>query len=522
MSQRLTAFSGGGWHSLSALYGMTAGALDALEEKGGTRDLTSLFDDVDVISANSGGTWALTTLASSNAINDALKTRAGSDAVTGSGYLSQVRKAFEQLPRFGEFDGALSYLNYLMSAEGGYNYNWQPLVEDLTYRPAPDTPNGPFISDQVLNWTEGKPLVFATGLSAAKADGRLLPPQPLVVAQNQQARLFVNDVEAVARSNNIPEQAQLIPLSLELNSNSAPGSIFRIPGSNQAGIDYRSSAGLIRTTTPIRSSGDASKLPLTFPSVMSSAALSPLGNSVPGQDAGNLAPLVGMARGTILSYPSTLQLNNEQEAHASALQRGLIRTMDGGFIDNSSVAYGLSTLQNDQGLNDNFKISSFISKAESPDENWSDVQLNNGESIKLPFDVTMLFGIGLDGEPLPDSDSYIKQDLFPPIMQPNAVLFEADALTGLASSPDWSYQLDGTEWELQQWSINVTTTENKTFDIPAGIEGKISFFILSNPASDSMAFNNDVLDQYDQNYNNYRDALNSAEGSKLIEEAFNF
>ena len=261
MSQRLTAFSGGGWHSLSALYGMTAGALDALEEKGGTRDLTSLFDDVDVISANSGGTWALTTLASSNAINDALKTRAGSDAVTGSGYLGQVRKAFEQLPRFGEFDGALSYLNYLMSAEGGYNYNWQPLVEDLTYRPAPDTPNGPFISDQVLNWTEGKPLVFATGLSAAKADGRLLPPQPLVVAQNQQARLFVNDVEAVAQSNNIPEQAQLIPLSLELNSNSAPGSIFRIPGSNQAGIDYRSSAGLIRTTTPIRSSGDASKLP---------------------------------------------------------------------------------------------------------------------------------------------------------------------------------------------------------------------------------------------------------------------
>ena len=134
----------------------------------------------------------------------------------------------------------------------------------------------------------------------------------------------------------------------------------------------------------------------------------------------------------------------------------------------------------------------------------------------------MLFGIGLDGEPLPDSDSYIKQDLFPPIMQPNAVLFEADALTGLASSPDWSYQLDGTEWELQQWLINVTTIENKTFDIPAGIEGEISFFILSNPASDSMAFNSNVLDQYDQNYNNYRDALNSAEGSRLIEEAFNF
>ena len=134
----------------------------------------------------------------------------------------------------------------------------------------------------------------------------------------------------------------------------------------------------------------------------------------------------------------------------------------------------------------------------------------------------MLFGIGLDGQRLPENDSYIKQDFDVPIMQPNTVLFEADALTGLEATPDWSYQLDGTEWELQQWSIDVTTIENKTFDIPAGIEGEISFFILSNPASDSMAFNNDTLNQYDQNYNNYRDALNSTEGSRLIEEAFNF
>ena len=40
-----------------------------------------------------------------------------------------------------------------------------------------------------------------------------------------------------------------------------------------------------------------------------------------------------------------LQLSNEQEAHASALQRSLIQSMDDGFIDNSSMAIGLSTLQ---------------------------------------------------------------------------------------------------------------------------------------------------------------------------------
>lgn len=521
MSQRLTAFSGGGWNSLSALYGMTAGALDVLEERGETRNLNTLFENVDAISANSGGTWALTTLASSDAIHTAFKTRSGTDAVTGSGYLGQVRRAFEQLPRFGDFNGSVAYLNYLMSPEGGYNYNWQPLVEDLTYSPAPDTPDGPFVSQQVLNWTDGKPLIFATGLSAARADGRLLPPQPLVVAKNRQGLLFINDVEAVAKANNIPDKAQIIPLSLELNSNSAPGSIFRIPGSNQTSIGYRSSAGPLISNTPIRSSGSASNLPLTFPSVMSSAALAPLGSSFPGRDAGNLAPLVGMAKGTILSYPDTLMLRNEQEAHTSSLQQALIRSMDGGFIDNSSVAYGLSSLQNDQGLNDNFKISSFISKTEFPDESWSDVELSNGESIQLPFDVTMLFGIGLDGKPLPDSDSYIKQDLGVPLMQPNVVLFEADALTGLAAVPDWSYKPDGSEWELQQWSIDVTTRENKTFAIPGGIEGEVSFFILSNPASDAMAFDSNILDEYDKNFNAYREALNSVEGSELIADAFN-
>ena len=45
-----------------------------------------------------------------------------------------------------------------------------------------------------------------------------------------------------------------------------------------------------------------------------------------------------------------------------------------------------------------------------PRQSWRNVQLNNGESIQLPFDITMLFGIGLDSEPLPDSDNYIQQD----------------------------------------------------------------------------------------------------------------
>ena len=519
MSQRLTAFSGGGWHSLSALYGMIAGALDVLEDEGESRTINRLFEGVDTISANSGGAWALTALASSAGIQTAFETRSGSDAITSSGYLGQVKQAFEQLPRFGDFPETVSYLIYLMSPIGGYNYEWQRLVDDLIFTPAQDIPSGNFVSTEMLDWTQEKQLVIATGLSAVQSSVGVLPPRPLVVAKNPQKLWVINTVEAYASSTNIPNQTDIIPLSLEISNDSATDSIYRIPGSQGAQINYQSTSGALRSTSEVNPMGRASDLSLTSPSVMSSAVLAPYANVIPF--AGNLAPLVSLRDSSIESQPRTLFLSNEQAAHAAAAENSLVRTMDGGFIDNSSLAYGLSSLHNEKGLKNDFKASSFINKAESPEETWSDVTLSNGKLIKLPFEVTMLFGIGLDGERLPENDSYIKQDFDVPIMQPNTVLFETDALTGLEANPTWSYQLDGTEWELQQWSIDVITTENKTFDIPGGFEGEISFFILSNPASDSMAFNSDVLDQYDQNYNNYRDALNTAEGSRLIEEAFN-
>ena len=521
MSQRLTAFSGGGWHSLSALYGMIAGALDVLEDKGESRTLNRLFEGVDAISANSGGAWALTALASSAGIQTAFETRSGADAITSSGYLGQVKQAFEELPRFGDFPETVSYLIYLMSPIGGYNYEWQQLVDDLIFTPAQDIPSGNFVSTEMLDWTRGKQLVIATGLSAVQSNEGALPPQPLVVAKNPQRLWPINNVEAYASSTNIPAKTDIIPLSIEIGSDSATDSIYRIPGSQSVQINYQSTSGFLRSTSEVNPMGRANGLSLTSPSVMSSAVLAPYANVIPLQDAGNLAPMVGLRDSGIESLPRTLFRSNEQEAHAAAAENSAVRTKDGGFIDNSSLAYGLSSLHNEKGLKNDFKVSSFINKAESPEDTWSDVTLSNGESIKLPFEVSMLFGIDLDGEQLPENDSYIKQDFDVPIMQPNTVLFKRDALTGLETKPDWSYPLDGTEWELQQWSIDVTTIENKTFDIPAGIEGEISFFILSNPASDSMAFNNDILDQYDQNYNNYRDALNSAEGSRLIGEAFN-
>ena len=62
----------------------------------------------------------------------------------------------------------------------------------------------------------------------------------------------------------------------------------------------------------------------------------------------------------------------------------------------------------------------------------------------------------------------------PPIAQPNAVFFGEDTLTGQAAQQNWRYQPDGTEEKLQQWAINVTTKEEKTFAIAGVMEGLIN------------------------------------------------
>ena len=77
--------------------------------------------------------------------------------------------------------------------------------------------------------------------------------------------------------------------------------------------------------------------------------------------------------------------------------------MDGFYIDNSAIAFGLSALQSDTGLDDNFQISAFINTSNQQSD-WVNIDLDNGETLKLPYSITMLFGVDQDGTPLPESD----------------------------------------------------------------------------------------------------------------------
>ena len=525
MSQKLVAFSGGGWNSLSALYGMTAGALDALEQRGQTRDLNNLFGNTDAFAANSGGTWALTTLASSDAINTALQSKSGTDAITSSGFLGQVREAFERLPQFGRRNSVERFMFSLLSDRNGLDFNWEKLVQNLVYAPADDVPDGQFTQGRLTPWAQNKHLIFAAGLGAIRARNifdRALPPQPMIAARSGRFSPL-NTIESAARASNIPNDAQVIPLSIELNNDAETNSLFRFTGagSNDAGVDYNSVRGFQRSSTRIPSNGDASQLPLISPSVYSSAALAIGLNALTTRNADKLAPMVSLTPQGLTNHPQAPQTRSERAGHSTATKRGLARTMDGFYIDNTAISFGLSALQSDSGLDNNFQISAFINTS-SQQSDWVNISLDDGGILKLPYDLTMLFGFDQDGNPLPDNDGYPIPSLPVTFTQPNAVVFNSDSLTGIPADPNWSFESSDNNLRLEQRTIKATTRDNETFGIPGDINGTLNLFIFSNPSSDTIAYNDSILDQYDRNFNDYREALNTPEGKTLIADSFAF
>ena len=195
--------------------------------------------------------------------------------------------------------------------------------------------------------------------------------------------------------------------------------------------------------------------------------------------------------------------------------------MDGFYIDNTAISFGLSALQSDSGLDNNFQISAFINTS-SQQSDWVNISLDDGGILKLPYDLTMLFGFDQDGNPLPDNDGYPIPSLPVTFTQPNAVVFNSDSLTGIPADPNWSFESSDNNLRLEQRTIKATTRDNETFGIPGNINGTLNLFIFSNPSSDTIAYNDSILDQYDRNFNDYREALNTPEGKTLIADSFAF
>lgn len=94
---RALSFSGGGHNSHSLLAGFFAGALDRLERLGSRNGLSDLMSRVDGLSALSGGSWFLASLAYSQIYSNQFDSIADRNNYTTTGYIGALKEFVERV-----------------------------------------------------------------------------------------------------------------------------------------------------------------------------------------------------------------------------------------------------------------------------------------------------------------------------------------------------------------------------------------------------------------------------------------
>jgi len=183
------AFSGGGWNTHSMLAGMIAGMLDG-QQRGpmNRRSLDRLFNNVEGISANSGGSWFLTQLAYSEPFSKSFERSQELNAYNTTGFNGQTRNLFQPSPRsaksllglnnaWGEViwwllsNDTKELLSLFAPRIQQTGLNWNSFVKSTAYAPygmnqelAADT----LTSDREL-WAKDKDIIVASAIHSFPA-----------------------------------------------------------------------------------------------------------------------------------------------------------------------------------------------------------------------------------------------------------------------------------------------------------------------------------------------------------------
>ena len=135
------SFSGGGFHSHSALSGFTAGLLGESDDT----SLSEVFSNVRMITANSGGTWFMTQLAYSSHFENAIanrNTRVGNWGGS-NGYIGEMQTVMPGTPDdLCDSAGDNSAMDFICGLLGvgasmelftAYEWNWHSITSDVVF-----------------------------------------------------------------------------------------------------------------------------------------------------------------------------------------------------------------------------------------------------------------------------------------------------------------------------------------------------------------------------------------------------
>lgn len=537
-TERLVAFSGGGWNSHSTLAGLISGALETSGQ-----NLTDLFGQTQAISANSGGTWFLSHLAYSDAFRASLENQSERNGYTQSGYNGLVRQAFSNLnpdttteiskviaAAFGVGTDALlktkdwqTLLPYALGLAGNAltvnGLNWRSFVDQFVYGyNGISSLQSVNLDSPRLSWAAGKDLSFATAITA----------YPTVI-QNQ-GELTQNKLFTEAKPNPRPgwwNQAQRKPAVLPLlivsdaNGSSSQSGYAEFPFGD---VDLQFTSNEFWLTRPDPITGKIRQTPLpqlsivdattasssapallASPDVYGSGSLTePLRNTA-ASVLREMAPLASFA-GNGFRTPRESAALSDKTNLSDVAQGAMTRLADGGYVDNTSVAYGLRQLQRSSGLAAPFEIALLMNSSVDP-ITMLPMPIGGGQqsSFKVQTDVAKLFGFNAEGKPVKDGVlDFDGLPLKPSV--PSPWIFAANAWQGV-DKPTWSFSADGGSYSANYFKLPVTTRDNDILGIRGGQHGVLHLFLTNNSQSFAAPVTPSILDEYDQNYQFGRQAV---------------
>lgn len=545
MTVKFLSMSGGGWNSFSNLAGAMAGSLDRIENHGMARSLgiNNLMSNYDYISANSGGTWFLTSLGYSSIYRDSLVKRP--DDYNISGFNAKVKETFDG------YNAYSSKYVFLAKVIPEFKSNWGNFVKDSVYKPINDPAIFGMLDSGLANWAKDKALTFATALtkkssltnkySPAIADtpyNTPITPQELF-AGFEPLMMVVGETNIKAIENNIellPANAasNFIPLSFETEYSRGLFK-YRLPSNTSFNILYQNNwfTGPEDKIKRIANQGWTDDLSIIDPSIASSAAIA--AGAFPAEvllnqaalKASSLAPLASFIDNTSLDG-DLVSLNREPkqfdsitEAQQYASDNGLIRTADGGYLDNTSLAFNLSKAFSDGKLDESQKGQGNIFEAtlfQNSSEEMSTLlpvlgaPLNNSipipTSALFPSDFTTLFG--KDNYEKNSASDKIHKHTESGLWTLSSKIFTTESLTNSKLVPKFEWSQDGGDIKIQYYEIEVETVKNDIYGIEAGVKGTLKIYLSLNPSSDAIPYAEAIHQDYFDNYASWRSAISSA------------
>ena len=265
--------------------------------------------------------------------------------------------------------------------------------------------------------------------------------------------------------------------------------------------------------------------------------------------------------------PSVNNYNLQQNYKDISQPSSYTRLGDGGFGDNTSLAYNLSAAIRKAYSGENLHLNgnSLSDQKEKqlihytrPEDGFDKFEAtlfhNNTEALsdlttvndqKLPNDLLSLFAADTYARAsnqselgytrsswLENPNNLLKNTqmevplISSAIWQISPQIFSTDSLTGMTIKKNGSVTittgLNDPHWEfksipkagsqgvhLQFWRIPVRTVENEVYGIKEGVGGYLNLFLSLNPESNAMPYENAIHKEYAENYDVWRQAMSS-------------